>query len=77
LGMRFGANSQLTGGYKDTFFSGGPAVKGLATYTLGFVHNMGSRFNFSLNGTIVNNRAIVDPSARTDYKAEAKLGLKF
>lgn len=77
LGMRFGANSKLTGGYKDTFFSGGPAAKGLATYTLGFTHNVGSRFNFSLNGTVVNNRAIVDPSARNDYKAEAKLGLKF
>jgi len=77
LGMRFSPNSQLTGGYKDTFFNGGPAIKGLATYTLGFTHNMGSRFNFSLNGTIVNNRAIVDPSGRTDYKAEAKLGLKF
>lgn len=77
LGMRFGANSQLTGGYKDTFFSGGAAPKGLATYTLGFTHNLGARFNFSLNGSFQNNRAILDPVARTDYKAEAKLGLKF
>ena len=77
LGMRFGANSQLTGGFKDTFFNGGPAVKGLSTYTLGFTHNMGSRFNFSLNGTFSSNRAISDPSTRNDYRAEAKLGLKF
>jgi len=77
LGMRFGANSQLTGGYKDTFFNGGATAKGLATYTLGFTHNLGARFNFSLNGSFQNNRAIADPIARTDYKAEAKLGLKF
>jgi hypothetical protein len=77
LGWRFGSGTQLTGGYKDTFAYGPAINKGLATYSLGFTHNISNSFNFSLSGTMINNRAITAPNGRNDYRAEAKLGVKF
>ena len=77
LGWRFGSGTQLTGGFKDTFAYGPSINKGLATYSLGFTHNISNSFNFSLSGSMINNRAITSPNGRNDYRAEAKLGVKF
>ena len=77
LGWGFGTTTHLVGGYKDTFASGTSLIRGLATYTIGLTHNLSNSFTMSLNGSMTNNRAITTPTGRTDYKAEAKLGVKF
>lgn len=76
LGLRFNRYTNLNGTYKNTFFYGaGP--KGLQVYTFGLTHNVGSAMNFTMGGTMTSNLAVASSSQRNDYKAEAKLGVKF
>ncbi len=76
LGLRFNRYTNLSSSYKNTFFYGaGP--KGLQVYTLGMTHNVGSGMNFTMGGTMTSNLAAVAGPLRHDYKAEAKLGVKF
>lgn len=76
LGFRFSRYTNLNGTYKNTFFYGaGP--KGLQIYTFGLTHNVGSALNFSMGGTVTSNVAVASGPQRYDYKAEAKLGVKF
>ncbi len=76
LGMRFNRYTNLNSTYKNTFFYGaGP--KGLQIYTFGLTHNVGSAMNFTMGGTMTSNLAVASGPLRTDYKAEAKLGVKF
>ena len=76
LGLRFNRYTNFNGSYKNTFFYGaGP--KGLQVYTLGVTHNVGSAVNFTMGGTMTSNLAVASSTQRTDYKAEAKLGVKF
>ena len=76
LGLRFNRTTRLTGGYKDGFAWGAPAASaGLRSYSFGFAHDAGSLFNFSLGGSLTENKAQIGRPA--DVKAEAKLGIKF
>jgi len=76
LGLRFNRYTNLNGTYKNTFFYGaGP--KGLQIYTFGLTHNVGSAVNFTMGGTMTSNLAVATGPQRYDYKAEAKLGVKF
>ena len=76
LGLRFNRYTNLNGTYKNTFFYGaGP--KGLQIYTFGLTHNVGSALNFTMGGTATSNTAVASGPQRYDYKAEAKLGVKF
>ena len=76
LGLRFNRYTNLNSSYKNTFFYGaGP--KGLQVYTLGMTHNVGSGMNFTMGGTMTSNLAAAAGPLRHDYKAEAKLGVKF
>lgn len=76
LGLRFNRYTNLNGTYKNTFFYGaGP--KGLQIYTFGLTHNVGSAMNFTMGGTMTSNLAVATGPQRYDYKAEAKLGVKF
>ena len=76
LGMRFNRYTNLNGSYKNTFFYGaGP--KGLQVYSFGLTHNVGQTMNLTMGGTMTSNLAVASGPQRTDYKAEAKLGVKF
>ena len=76
LGMRFSRYTNLNGTYKNTFFYGaGP--KGLQVYTFGLTHNVGSTMNLTMGGSMTSNLAIASGAQRNEYKAEAKLGVKF
>ena len=77
VGLRFSRFTQLTSSYKDVFTYGTGATpqRGLRAYGLGLTHNVGSAMNFSLGGTLTEDKAQVGISP--DVKAEAKLGLKF
>lgn len=72
LGWRFGT-SNLISEYKNQFFSGA-ASRELEIYSLGFTHNSGDRFSFSLTGTYSNNRSAANSA---NYTAAAKFGFKF
>ena len=73
IGWKAGASTVFTSEYKEQFFKGGVA-KGAETFSLGLNHTRAST-TFSLSGTYIDNRA--NPSMRSDYRAEAKLGYKF
>jgi hypothetical protein len=74
--MRFSRYTNLNGTYKNTFFYGaGP--KGLQVYTFGLTHNVGSTMNLTMGGSMTSNLAIASGAQRNEYKAEAKLGVKF
>jgi len=48
------------------------------TYSLGFTHNLGARFNLSLTGNYTNYlQNSVSMPDKSEYTAEASLGLKF
>jgi hypothetical protein len=75
LGIRFDANTHLTGKYKDSFFYDALTPRGLRTFGLDFSHSLGQSF-LTMSGTMITNSALVG-GARNDYKAEAKFGVKF
>jgi hypothetical protein len=80
---RFGADlplfrhGKLTTGYKESeSFQYGQ--ESATTYSLGYQHNVGSSFTFSLTGYLTQyerDRAVLDD--QTDYMAETKLGIRF
>ena len=73
VGLRFDANTRLTTTMKDSFYAG--VAKGQRVYGLGFTSTTGETF-LTLTGSMITNRA-GDALLRNDYKAEAKLGIKF
>lgn len=73
LGYKFGATSFYSE-MRDQFFFGSN-MKGINTYSLGFTQTRGERFNFSLSGTVIQNRN--NTNLAQDFRAEAKLGFKF
>jgi hypothetical protein len=76
VGLRFSRFTQITSSYKDVFTYGtGATPRGLRAYGLGLTHNVGDAMNFSLGGSLTQDKALVGISP--DVKAEAKLGLKF
>jgi hypothetical protein len=72
LGYKAGS-SNFYSEYKDQFFYG-TNLKGMSTYTIGF-SQQNNRFNFSINGTAIQNKN--NSGYIQDYRAEAKLGVKF
>lgn len=73
LGYKVGSTSFYSE-MRDQFFFGSN-LKGINTYSLGFTQNRGERFNFSLSGTMIQNRN--NSNLSQDFRAEAKLGFKF
>lgn len=77
LSLRLFGRGRLATGYKETeTFAGG--MQGTKQYTLGYVHNAGSAFSLTIGGTMtqyeLNNRTLDD---RTEYEAQAKVGIRF
>jgi hypothetical protein len=77
LGLRLSQATKFTSSYKDTFFYGGALPRGLRIYTMGLTHNLGSWFNLTMGGTLTSDESTKDAAKRNNYKAEAKLGVKF
>ena len=75
VGLRFSRFTRMTGGYKDSFVYGAADARGARSYSLGLNHDVGSAFNFSLSGSLNEDKTVVAGPA--DLKAEAKVGLKF
>ena len=73
VGLRFGTATKLTTTVKDSFYAG--IDKGQRVVGLGFTQNAGDAF-MTLSGTMTMNRASAG-ALRHDYKAEAKVGVKF
>lgn len=80
---RFGADiplfgrGRLTTGFRESesFLEG---QESSTTYSLGYKHDMGSRFTFSLTGYLTQyerDQALLDD--QTEYMAETKLGVRF
>ena len=76
LGLRFSADTQLTGDYKQDLTGVGDTPAGTSAYTVGLTRNLGERFNLSLNGTM---QQAVGPgsAAPANVTASANLGMKF
>ncbi len=81
VGLRLDKTLRLDGNYKDSLrYSGAnssaQAPRYLRVYGLGLSRNVGPNFNWSLMGQVSDdrNRPI---NLNTDYKAEAKMGVKF
>ncbi len=80
LGLRFNPWTRLAGAYKSSLFYGrdddtSNLSRGLKSYSLGLTHEFGGLLNFTVGGSMVEDpRQIETPK---DYKAEARLGVKF
>ena len=80
LGLRFNRYTTLSGQYKDALCYGitdatASADRGLRVYSFGLQHDLGTLLNFSLGGSMTETKT--PGVAPNDYKAEAKLGVKF
>jgi hypothetical protein len=73
LNYKFGSMI-LVSEMKDQFYYG-TNYKGINSYSFGLTSSKLDRFNFSLSGTFMQNRN--NSINSQDYKAEAKLGVKF
>lgn len=70
-------NGKLTTGVKLARFLDGSELT-TRTYSLGYTHNVGSTFNLSLTGYFTDYRQNkVTLPDRSEYSAEASLGVKF
>ncbi len=76
VGLRFSRALQVTGGYQQTLVGVGDAPTGANVYTVGLTHNLGDRFNLSMNGTVQQPTGQTT-AATPDYTASANLGMKF
>lgn len=81
VGLRLDKTLRLDGTYKDSLrYSGAGSStqvpRYLRVYGLGLSRTLGPNFNWSLTGQVSDdrNRPV---NLNTDYKAEAKMGLKF
>jgi hypothetical protein len=82
LGMRFSRFTHLTGAFKDSLrYADATQVvpnlvpKYLRTYNVGLTHDIGSAFNLTLGGAVIDDRSRA--KAPSDVKAEAKVGVRF
>lgn len=80
LGLKFNRYTLLSGEYKDGLFWGevdgvATTTRGLRSYSLGLTHDLGTALNFSLGGTMKQDKT--PGGTPQDYQAEAKLGMKF
>ena len=83
LGLVFSRYTRLTTDIKDSFFnnnnSSDPplAPRGTHIVNLGVIHKVGSAVDLTIGGTMTENRAATGTTPKNEYKAEAKLGVKF
>ena len=82
MGLRVSRFTTLSGQYKDGLLWGGAdtltnavAPRSSRLYGVGLTHSIGSAFNFTMNGTRTDDRT--QTGKTPDFKAEAKMGLKF
>jgi len=80
LGLRFNTWTRLAGAYKSALFYGrdeetSSLSRGLKSYSLGLTHEFGGLLNFTVGGSMVENPNQTETPK--DYKAEARLGVKF
>lgn len=79
MGLTFNRATKLTGSYKDALLWGADEEskmpRGVRLYSLGLTHSLSSGLNFSMGGSVSENKQ--DPTAPDDIKAEAKFGVKF
>ena len=77
LALRLSRFDTLTTGFQGRLLDGA-ALSGSSTYLFGYTRRVGPAFDMSLSGKMIRNDgdlgAFVD---RTEYKAEAKLGIHF
>ena len=73
LGLRFSAATQLSVGYQSSQNPLDPVSPLATSYTVGFTHSLGDRFNLTLSGKSQKTA----PTALPDYNATANLGMKF
>ncbi|MBV9852822.1 MAG: hypothetical protein JO250_24450 [Armatimonadetes bacterium] len=79
VGLRFSANTQLTGDYKQNLTTTGLAPAGATAYSLSLTRNLGEAFSLSLSGAVnqpVGPAGSASP-ATDPVTASAKLGMKF
>jgi hypothetical protein len=75
VGLKFSADTQLTGDYKHCL-TDGETPGGTDAYTVGLTRNLGDAFDLSLNGTMQQPVGAATDAAST-LSASASLGMKF
>ena len=77
MSLRLSRYDTLTTGYIGRYLDG-TGLSGSATYLFGYTRRMGSAFDLSLTGKMIRNDGdSVSAADRLEYKAEAKLGVRF
>lgn len=77
LDYRLSSNSLLTTGYSVDELKGASTLE-TSTYTVGYTHKSGSRLSIYLGGRMTTyERDRIALSDRTEYEAEARVGVKF
>ena len=77
LALRLSRFDTLTTGFQGRLLDGA-ALSGSSTYLFAYTRRVGSAFDVSLSGKMIRNDGDLAASAdRTEYKAEAKLGIHF
>ncbi|BDI29991.1 hypothetical protein CCAX7_20420 [Capsulimonas corticalis] len=76
LGLRLSSTTQLTGGFQQSLDDVTTAPHGASTYSVGFKHNVGDRFQLAVDGTVQQSVGTAVNNANA-YTANASLGMKF
>ncbi|MEP6754026.1 MAG: hypothetical protein ABJA67_00880, partial [Chthonomonadales bacterium] len=76
MGLKLGKYTQVTTGFKEaqTIDTG---LLSINTYSLNLTHRFGSIFDFAVGGSVITTErnGLLQPNP--DYRAEAKVGIKF
>lgn len=76
LGWRFLPASHIVTGYRGSLTEDAALVSA-DTYTLNLVHRLGTALDFSLSGAVTRYERDRVPQPLREYRAEARLGLRF
>ena len=77
LALRLSRFDTLTTGFQNRLL-GGTALSGSSTYLVAYTRRVGPAFDLSLSGKMTRNDGDgIAAADRTEYKAEAKLGIHF
>lgn len=76
LGLQLAAKSRVTAGYQQALNGMTSGPNGQDIYSLGLQHDLGDKFQLSLNGT-VNRPVSQTGTTPPTYDATANLGMKF
>jgi len=75
LNLPIFGHGRLATGYKMTS-SIAASEESTVTYSIGYTHDLGSRFNLSLTGELIRSD-LASTAPGDEYKATAKLGIRF